>query len=117
MSATIQDLISEYRYHAFQHGVADEGVGNPRLGNRHANHVARLRRELLARGVEGRSAILDLMQDPSPAVRGWASAHALEIDEARARPVLEALALEPGIHGFSAGIVLEEWAKGTLRFP
>ena len=72
---------------------------------------------LASLGPEGRAAFVALLEDDSPHVRSWVSAQLLSEGEASAVPVVEQLALEPGLLGFRAQITLREFRAGRLRSP
>jgi hypothetical protein len=69
-------------------------------------------------GPDAQRKLLDLLDDEARGVRGWAASHALEIEQEKGIPVLEALArTEPTPQGPCAEMTLEVWRKGELRFP
>ncbi|UJR80150.1 DUF2019 domain-containing protein [Sandaracinus amylolyticus] len=59
--------------------------------------------------------LVDLLVDEDLGVRLWAATHLLPIEPSRAEPTLEELCREPGLLGFDARKVLEEWRAGRLR--
>ena len=113
-TASVGELLDAYRLAAKSHRAASF-AGDYRAGNRLADFIARTYRELRRRGHETQRALLDLLDDPG--VRGWAAAHALEIEPERGVPILEALAQsEPWPESSEAETTLKVWRKGELRF-
>lgn len=91
--------------------------GDYRITNKQADIVADVYRELRSRGLECQRSLLNLLSHADKGVRGWAAAHALEFAPEDGLPVLESLSTDPGILGHESQMVLEEWRKGTLKFP
>lgn len=114
--ATTDELVRMYEEAAIQRG---RGMveGTPRVANRAADTVAAVYRELRRRGGQTREAILPLLLSDHPNVRGWAGAHALEFAPEQGCVILQSLAKEQGLIGFSALMTLKVWREGTLRFP
>ena len=115
-NVTVADLLRMYSAAAVAHNEATV-QGDHRTANKQHDIVATVYRELRARGPEAQRSLLGLLDHPSEAVRGWAAAHALEFAPEDGKPVLEAIAAGAGIWAFTAGVTLEEWKKGVLRFP
>lgn len=116
MGISVSELAAEYRLNAVEHGAAT-ARGDHRRANRHHDRLIAAAHSLRACGADGDGAILALLTDAHPAVRGWAATHSLRIDEARSRDALISLAAEPGVVGFNARVVLSEWDKGRLKTP
>lgn len=113
----LAQLVRRYSIAAAAHGAAKES-GSYKKANKQHDIIAGIYRELRARGLEAQLALLDLLDDPNPSVRGWAAAHALEFAPARGELVLRELARRmPGLIGLGAEMTLREWRKGALRFP
>ena len=74
-------------------------------------------RFLASQGAAGRAAFAALLDDESPHVRSWVAAQLLSENDARAIPVAEQLASEPGLLGFNAQVTLDEYNAGRLRSP
>ncbi len=110
------ELIGIYAKAAAQHGYWTIS-GNSRETNRQFEIVAGVYRELRSRGSEAQRALLRLLSHDDIAVRGWAAAHALEFAPEDRQLVLEEIARTPGILGFEAQMVLQEWRAGRLKFP
>jgi hypothetical protein len=90
---------------------------NPQLANKAYDVQANVYRELRSRGIEAQRALLSLLNDPEPYVRCSAAAYALEFAPQDAEPVLQALRPLRGFVGHDAGMTLDVWRKGELRFP
>ncbi len=114
--AEVAALVTMYREAALRHGAATE-QGDQRRANRHHDEIACIYRELRSRGDQARSALLPLLDDIEEHVRAWAGAHALEFAPERAVKMLQRLAQRPGLVGFNAAMILQEWQSGSLRFP
>jgi len=112
----VQSLVAEYRASAVAQSVATES-GDHRKANRHHDVIADIYRELRRRGRDAQAALLPLLDDIDPRVRAWAAAHALEFAPDRGQPVLNRLRSAGGVVGLNAEMTLEEWSRGSLRFP
>jgi len=116
VSKSLNDLVSEYRHNAVEHGRATE-TGDHKKANKHHDRLVGALHLLRQHGTEGEQALLGLLSDENASVRCWAATHSLENDAEQARNALEALSAQPGIIGFNARMVLSEWDKGTLKLP
>jgi hypothetical protein len=114
--ATIDELVAAYATAAGVHGNAVV-VGDYKKANPAADQIAAIYRELRDRGRNAQLSVLPLLKDPDAGVRAWAAAHALEFSPTDGERVLEELARDSGMLGFSAQMALREWRQGTLRFP
>lgn len=114
--ASIDSLVKAYAEAAAAHGETYE-TGDYKKGNREYDILAANYRELRARGHHAQLHLLELLNDSNSHVRGWAASHALEFAPERGEPVLTELARRGGLTGFSAEMTLEEWRKGSLKFP
>ena len=85
----------------------------------HALHAAMAHAVQVLRlaGAPGTAALESLARDPSPEVRAWASAELLSRGDAEMVPVVEELAGLPGLLGFNASMVLQEYRAGRLGSP
>ncbi|MEJ0091346.1 MAG: DUF2019 domain-containing protein [Limisphaerales bacterium] len=115
-NAPIGELLKSYAAAAAAHGEATE-KGDYRVGNKQHDIIVATYREIRARGLEAQRSLFGLLDHPNEAVRLVAAAHALEFAPEEGATVLELLAKGTSIHGFSARITLEEWKKGSLKFP
>lgn len=115
-NAPISELLKIYAAAATAHGEAT-AKGDYRAANKQHDIVVAAYREFRARGLEAQRSLFGLLDHPHEAVRGWAAAHALEFAPEEGAPVLESLAKSASIYGFTARVTLEEWKKGTLKFP
>jgi hypothetical protein len=116
-SIAIDQLLEDYKDAAMAHRHASR-EGDQERANPAYERLASVIRELRNRTEKEQEAFLDLLDDPSIEVRGWAAAHALEFVPDRAEPVLERIASGPeSLEEFSARMVLREWRGGRLRFP
>ena len=79
--------------------------------------MSRAVQKLHSLGASGAEALRALLQHESPHVRSWVAAELLAAGDKTAKPVLEALASNPGLLGTSANTVLREYEKGRLRSP
>jgi hypothetical protein len=110
--ADVTELAARYRELLVERDAASD---NPRKANRLWDRNHRCYKALRETGA-GREAIAAMMDDPLPAVRLTAAAHAIFWEERRARRVLEAIAEDADRweHGMSAEMVLREFDAGTL---
>ena len=114
---SIGDLVAQYAAAAAAHGAASESC-NSEEANKQADIVAKVYRQLRARGPEAQLGLLGLLEDPDPSVRCWAATHALEFAPERGEPVLRQLARgNPGFVRADASASLQVWREGKLRFP
>ena len=81
--------------------------------NRHAMMIARLHVAITTED-SGRDALLGLLLDKRPAVRGMVAVYCLHEHTQRSLAVLRELARIPGLMGFRASCALERWEKGEL---
>jgi hypothetical protein len=100
---TIAEATAEFRAAASAKG--DFRVDSAKDHALHAQ-MARAFHFLHVQGAEGRTAFAALLDDESPHVRSWVSAQLLSEGDARAVPVVEQLASESGLLGFTAQITL-----------
>lgn len=63
----------------------------------------------------GEKVLKSIAQNSNLDVRIEAAAALLAVDESYAIELLEAIASDPGLHGFTASMTLMEWKKGSLR--
>lgn len=114
---TLDDLLKRYTAAAIAQGVATES-GNSNKGNRAADLLVAINRELRRRGAEAHQSLLKLLSHADPAVRGWAGCHALEFAPREAEQALEEVARIPKSPiAFTAEWTLREWKAGRLRIP
>ncbi len=114
--APLEELVGAYAVAANQHEKATEG-SDYRAANKAHDEIAAIHRELATRGDQALRSLVPLLSTAEPAVRHWAAAHLLLVAPSLAEPVLTDLSTLPGAVGLGSGMVLEEWKKGTLRFP
>jgi hypothetical protein len=111
-----EELIKLYEQAASEHGQAqvrhDYHAGNPA-----ADRIAAIYRELRKRGRDHQQMLLALLTSSDPGVRLWAASHALEFEPSQGEAVLGDFLTTEGILAFDARVTLDEWRKGTLRFP
>lgn len=114
---SVARMVAKYAKAASLHGRATR-EGDQELANRSYQRMARVCRALRERGPDAQSALLPLVSDPDPAVRGWAASHALEFAPEVASQALSELASgPPSPERLSAEVVLREWRRGALKFP
>lgn len=114
MSETIETLIGEYRAHAAAHGKATLG-GDYKSANHSHDKLVALVPQIRGFGSSGEKALLELSSDPDDAVACWAATHSLGFNAASAMGVLGTISKKSGPIGFSAKMVLQQWAKGKLK--
>jgi len=114
--AIVETLLRDYTEAAARHGGASRG-GDHESANQQYEIMANLCREFRARGRDAQVRLLDLLDNPDPYVRLWASSHSLEFAPDVAESVLERLSDSVGLVAFDAEMTLREGRKGTLRFP
>lgn len=111
----IKSLISGYKRAAVAHDRALE-LGNEKIANVQHDRGMSAYRALRLKTPEGPASLLEMLDDPEPAVRSWAAVHSLEFAPGRAERVLEELALLGGVRALLAKLALKEWHEGKLRF-
>jgi len=106
--------LEEYVKAASEHGRGTESGDSDR-----ANVAYERRGQLLARffAGEGREQLVMLLKHEEPSVRLWAAVDTYRLDPRRSVEVLEAVAREPGLVGFSAEMTLRELKSGRLVPP
>jgi phage-related baseplate assembly protein len=111
---TIHEAIGEFRAAA----IAKADFAAP-ASRDHALHkrMADAFEFLSAQGSDGHIAFIALLHDESSHVRGWVAAQLLSDGDETAVPVMEQLAAESGIRGFTAETTLKEFRAGRLRSP
>jgi hypothetical protein len=109
-------LVESYRAAASAHGRATES-GDYRTANRNHDVLTDAYRELRARGEDAQRQLLVFLNDVDPHVRTWAATHALEFASELGERVLRLLSTHAGIVGMNAKMTLQEWSRGSLRFP
>lgn len=114
MSLSRNLSIEAYAEAAMDHAAATL-QGDHRRANRAHDVIAAIYRARRNNGT--RAELLPLLEHPEPGVRAWAASHALEFASALAVPVLEELATDASLLGFSARMTLSEYRAGRLRFP
>jgi hypothetical protein len=72
---------------------------------------------IISQGMDGRAEFIRLLHDNSPHVRAWVAAQLLSDGDEVAIPVLEQLAVAPGISGFVAATTLKRFRAGKLNSP
>ncbi len=107
---TIDQMLKQYRDAAEKTSNRD-----PNIANKWVDELLKWYKRL-RETEEGRTAMITLLTDPSPDVRGWAATHVLGWRPEIARPVLENLRDSKGRRSFDAEIVLREFDKGRLSF-
>jgi len=111
------DLVRKFAEFASDRGSALRAA-NPKRANALYREMQELHREIRGRGTEAQHQMLPLLQDKNADIRSAAAYFALEFDPQAAQPVLEKLAEEQrNFLGFTAGMVLQQWKEGKLRFP
>lgn len=111
MSLPLNKIVAAFRRHALGHTIASLD-GDARAADRHHRRMVEALLAFRIHGSYGDRALLDLLEDRETAVRGWAAAHALKLDESRAIRILEEAANDPRLAGIEARAVLEEWRAG-----
>ena len=87
--------------------------GDPKTGNKYAKRYIRAFQGLRALGNEGRDALVPLMLEGRPDVRGMAAAFLLRHRPSEARRILQDLARGEGLVAFSAAETLKRWDEGA----
>ena len=110
----VPDAIAVFRSAA----IAKGDIASPRsLDIAFLERLADAFAELDAIGLEGRSALKNLLQDRSPYVRRWVAHQLLSEGDAAALPVLQQLAAEPTPLGLTVEKILADHAAGRLTSP
>ena len=112
----VDELLRQYRAVLLDmHDHRIEAGGRPRKWNRLFDKSQALHL-LLRTTAEGRAGITAMaLADDCSTVRISAASHALFWDEAKARPVLEAAALDESLGGLDAKMTLREFDAGRLN--
>ncbi len=113
----LRSLVDRYATSADAHARATD-AGDSSAANDAFEAISTIYRELRRRGISAQRALLPLLHDPRPGVRGWAGAHALEFAPDDGERTLTVLSeTSSSLVGFSAKITFQEWRAGKLRFP
>ena len=106
--------LRDYVKAAIEHGRGTE-TGDSDMSNaayeRHAQLLTRFFPD------ERRGQLGSLLDHENPSVRLWAALDTYRLDPKRSVEVLEAVAREPGLVGFSAEMTLRELRSGRLTPP
>ncbi len=105
------ELVEEFAEAADLHFEAVEALDEEQA-NRQAVRLARLFKDIVLQGEEGREALLVLIDSKNLAVAGMAAVYSLRYSPARCEALLKQLASQPGLLGFRAGAALQRWADG-----
>lgn len=108
------ELVEEFAEAAEVHFEAVEALDEEQV-NRQAERLARLFKEIIQQGGEGREALLALVDSKNPAVAGMAAVYSLRYSPVRCEALLKQLASQPGLLGFRAGAALQRWAEGEWQ--
>ncbi|MCL2658882.1 MAG: DUF2019 domain-containing protein [Betaproteobacteria bacterium] len=93
-------------------------MGDSQISNLGIKKRFELHRLLRTRGREAQVLLREMLQDDDPSVRMAAAYPALEFAPEEAERVLEQIAAtEQRFVGLNAQMLLQEWRKGTLKFP
>ena len=113
---SVAAVLARYAGAAAAHGRAtlDKNISYREV-NKQYRILAKALEQLRCRGPDAQLALLGLLDDPDPSVRGWAARDALEFAPQQAEACLAELAKLPGLIGFDAEMVLKEWRAGRLR--
>jgi len=111
-----ESLVTSYRAAAIRHGIAN-ATGSFRSGNKDADLMLSIYKELSHRGLKSQTKLLCLLDDADSSVKAWAATHSLNFAAPAALATLKSLVSEEGLAGFNAEMVLKEWKKGNLRIP
>jgi len=113
---TIDELIDLYKIAALNFEKA-QNKSHYRIANKNQKIISSVYRELRNRGKDAQIKLLTLLENDSPVLKEWVSAHALEFAPEQGIPILEELIKLRGFVGNSARITLEMWRRGELQFP
>lgn len=106
------ELIAEFRDRAVQHiGLLDSSDIDSKQVNRNADRLSAIAEELKARAPDFSKVLAELLADPEPAVRMYASAHSEELLPNETLLALQGLKDLPGHIGFSATWRLREFGS------
>jgi hypothetical protein len=111
---TIAEAIQEFRTAADSKA---DGVSPASKDRALHARMARALGCLSLHGSDGLVAFSALLHDQSPHVRSWVAAELLAAGDRSAVPIMEQLAAEPGIRGFTAATTLKEFHAGRLQLP
>lgn len=111
ISASNEELVKRFEKAAITH----QELRSAREANRAFHEAVAVARELKRRGGEALELFLALLQSRNPAIRMGAAGLLLPTLPEQAEPVLEQLANQPRLLGFSANMTLREWKAGRLK--
>jgi hypothetical protein len=109
----MENELETFRREALAVEAAMESDESDDPGNEHAEAMNRIAARLRAAGRI--QELLFLLNDASTYVRLWAAAHTIDVDTARAKSVLQAIAQGMGAAAFQAEFVLDRWEAGELE--
>lgn len=113
MLASMEELESDYRRFAEEHGAATQR-GDHRCANSSYKSLIAIVRKIRERQQDGETILIRLMRDENLSVACWAATHCLPFAEIEALSVLDALARTHGIIGFGAKMTAQQWRSGQL---
>ncbi len=108
------DDLEQYMKTAVEHGVAT-AAGDWRRANAAHDRLLAALQVLRSSPDRGQSALSQALSHVNSSVVCWAATHLLPLDERRSTDVLVQLSAQPGIIGFNAKTVLNEWRAGNLK--
>ena len=109
-TANIEEILKLYRTAAERTSDSDPEKANMWQRKMHSYY------KVLRSTREGRESIVSLLSDPSPHVRVWAAAHALQWAPEVSKSTLQAMRDGGGPCSFDAKMTLKEFEKGRLSF-
>jgi hypothetical protein len=107
-----EKIVSEFENFCIQNDIAARDL-KPKLANKYAKKIINSYLQLKELGET--NALTKLLESENENVRLWAATHTLPTNEAKAKRVLQELAVKPGFNAFSAEMTLSEWGKGALK--
>ena len=105
-------IVSDFENFCIQNDIAAR-TRNSKLANKYAKKIINCYLQLKELGEV--IALSKLLESDNENVRLWAATHTLCTNEAKAKRVLQELAVKPGFNAFSAEMTLREWEKGSLK--
>jgi len=110
----IDDLKNKFIEAAIVYG--EKAVnGNYKLANKKADFLIETAR-ILRISEEGKDALKKLLQHENPSVQLWAAANCLPFYTDKSINVLNQIKRRDDFIGTSAGVTLDEWKEGKLKF-
>ena len=115
MNGPLDELIETLRVASRNHYQATL-EGDYKVTSKSADIEEAAFKKIIAFGVEGREALLKLVDDPDKSVALSAAAYSINYSPERCEEVIRRIAKDREMIGFMAQPALKRWAEGNLNF-